>query len=93
MVTSESALLIIDMQQGLFNGPEAPFAANSILSNISLLITKARASAVRLCSLKGESSGPIWRAKKRGTAEARALVMRSEMVDKIEFGIAGQPAE
>lgn len=42
MVTSESALLIIDMQQGLFNGPEAPFAANSILSNISLLITKAR---------------------------------------------------
>jgi len=46
MMTSESALLIIDMQQGLFHGPAAPFAADSILSNITLLITKARQSQV-----------------------------------------------
>lgn len=46
MMTSESALLIIDMQQGLFRGPAAPFAADSMLSAITLLITKARQSDV-----------------------------------------------
>ena len=46
MMTSESALLIIDMQQGLFHGPAVPFAADSILLNITLLITKARQSEV-----------------------------------------------
>lgn len=48
MMTSESALLIIDMQQGIFNGPATPFAADIILSNIALLITKARQSDVRI---------------------------------------------
>lgn len=48
MMTSESALLIIDMQQGLFHGPDTPFAADRVLSNISLLITKARQSEVPL---------------------------------------------
>lgn len=48
MFTSDSALLIIDMQQGLFHGPATPFAANRVLSNIFLLITKARLSDVPL---------------------------------------------
>lgn len=36
------ALLVIDMQQGLFHGPQAPFAAASLLSNINQLIERAR---------------------------------------------------
>ncbi|WP_336777430.1 cysteine hydrolase family protein [Pantoea sp. USHLN256] len=35
------ALLIIDMQQGLFHGPQAPFAAALVLANINQLIDRA----------------------------------------------------
>ncbi|ERK16388.1 Isochorismatase [Pantoea sp. AS-PWVM4] len=44
----KNALLIIDMQQGLFHGPHIPYAASSVLSNIRLLIKKARASGTPL---------------------------------------------
>lgn len=46
MFLSENALLIIDMQQGLFHGPASPYAADTVLSNISLLIEKARQARV-----------------------------------------------
>lgn len=46
MSSSESTLLVIDMQQGLFNAPDAPYAASLVLSNICLLITKARQAGV-----------------------------------------------
>lgn len=46
MSSSESALLVIDMQQGLFKAPNAPYAASIILSNICLLIAKARQAEV-----------------------------------------------
>ena len=42
MAISESALLVIDMQRGLFYGHPAPHAAETVLSNILLLIDKAR---------------------------------------------------
>lgn len=46
MLLSKYALLIIDMQQGLFHGPVSPFSANKVLSNICLLIEKARQAQV-----------------------------------------------
>lgn len=46
MVSSENALLVIDMQQGLFHGPASPHSADAVLSNICLLIAKARQAQV-----------------------------------------------
>ena len=46
MLLSKYALLIIDMQQGLFHGPVSPYSANPVLSNICLLIEKARQAQV-----------------------------------------------
>lgn len=46
MLLSKYALLIIDMQQGLFHGPVSPYSANQVLSNICLLIEKARQAQV-----------------------------------------------
>ncbi|MCX5542781.1 isochorismatase family protein [Paraburkholderia sp. CNPSo 3076] len=36
------ALLIIDMQEGLFNGPNSPFEGQRVLANIKQLIAEAR---------------------------------------------------
>lgn len=46
MISSENALLVIDMQQGLFHGPVSPHSADTVLSNICLLIAKARQAQV-----------------------------------------------
>ncbi len=46
MISSEQALIVIDMQEGLFRGPAAPHCADAVLSNIRLLIAKARRAQV-----------------------------------------------
>ncbi|MGO2367749.1 MAG: cysteine hydrolase family protein [Serratia sp. (in: enterobacteria)] len=46
MILSENALLVIDMQEGLFHGPASPQSADAVLSNIRLLIEKARQAQV-----------------------------------------------
>ncbi|MBI6528633.1 cysteine hydrolase [Proteus vulgaris] len=46
MILSKYALLIIDMQQGLFHGPVSPYSADTVLSNICLLIEKAQQAQV-----------------------------------------------
>ena len=46
MISSEHALLIIDMQQGLFHGPVSPYQADALLANVCLLIEKARQAEV-----------------------------------------------
>lgn len=43
---SDNALLIIDMQQGLFRGPVSPCSADAVLANIRLLIANARHAQV-----------------------------------------------
>ncbi len=63
-----SALLIIDMQVGLFHGAESPYQAGRLLDNIRLLIGKARQDnipifAVRHTGPKGspiEAGSPNW---------------------------------
>lgn len=46
MSLPESALLIIDMQEGLFRGPASPHSAEAVLSNVCVLIAKARQAHV-----------------------------------------------
>lgn len=46
MVSSDNAVLIIDMQQGLFRGPVSPRSADAVLANIRLLIANARDAQV-----------------------------------------------
>lgn len=48
-------LLIVDMQQGLFNGPENPYEGNRVLANINQLISRAR-----------EAGAPIFAARHTG---------------------------
>lgn len=46
MSLPESALLIIDMQEGLFRGPASLHSAEAVLSNVCVLIAKARQAHV-----------------------------------------------
>lgn len=66
--SKRSALLLIDLQVGLFNGPEKPYQGAQLLSNVNQLICKARASgapvfAARHTGAKGspiEVDSPFW---------------------------------
>lgn len=62
MPSSKRARLIIDMQQGLFRASDAPFVASIMLSNICLLITKARQAEV-----------PVFFARHIGPADSLSL--------------------
>lgn len=48
MISSEHALVIIDMQEGLFRGPASPHSADAVLTNILLLIAKAAVTGTDL---------------------------------------------
>lgn len=52
MVSSDNALLIIDMQRGLFRGPVSPCSADAVLANICLLIARARQAEVPVFSAR-----------------------------------------
>ena len=55
------ALLVIDMQEGLFNGPHAPFDGQRVLANIVQLIAKARESRAPIFAARhvGPPGSPI----------------------------------
>ena len=56
-----AALLIIDMQVGLFHGPEKPYQGERILANIQRLIAAARANQVPIFAVRhtGPDGSPI----------------------------------
>lgn len=56
-----AALLIIDMQVGLFHGPEQPHHGEQILANIQHLIAKARQQQVPIFAVRhtGPQGSPI----------------------------------
>ncbi|CAI8818666.1 Cysteine hydrolase [Pseudomonas sp. IT-347P] len=56
-----AALLIIDMQVGLFNGPEKPYDGERILANIQRLIAQARERHVPIFAVRhtGPEGSPI----------------------------------
>lgn len=55
------ALLIIDMQNGLFHGSQLPFNKGQVLENINTLIAKARASNTPIIAVRhvGPTGSPI----------------------------------
>lgn len=55
--STQPALLLIDMQVGLFDGPEQPHAAIQLITNIQTLITRARAAQVPIFAAR--HSGPL----------------------------------
>lgn len=55
------ALLIVDMQRGLFNGPEKPYEGDRILANINELISRARKAGAPIFAARhvGPQGSPI----------------------------------
>jgi len=58
---SKCALIVVDMQMGLFHGPDKPYAAAQVLANINLLIDKARLAGAPVFAVRhtGPSGSPI----------------------------------
>lgn len=56
-----AALLIIDMQVGLFHGPEKPYQGERILANIRRLVVQARTNQVPIFAVRhtGPQGSPI----------------------------------
>jgi nicotinamidase-related amidase len=54
---SSSALLLVDLQVGLFDGPEKPYRAEQLLENANLLISKARENGVPIFAAR--HTGPV----------------------------------
>lgn len=59
--SSRTALLIIDMQVGLFNGPEKPYEGERVLHNIQQLIRQARTTGAPIFAVRhtGPAGSPI----------------------------------
>jgi nicotinamidase-related amidase len=57
----KTALLVIDMQVGLFHGPQAPFDGDRVLANINTLIAAARDAAAPIVVIRhtGPEGSPI----------------------------------
>ena len=55
--SADSALLVIDMQVGLYHGPERPFDAPRVLSNVTALITRARRDGIPIFAAR--HTGPV----------------------------------
>jgi nicotinamidase-related amidase len=57
----KKALLVIDMQVGLFHGPQAPFEGERVLANINTLIVAARAAGAPVVVVRhtGPEGSPI----------------------------------
>ncbi len=55
------ALLVIDMQMGLFHGPDKPYAAAQTLTNINQLMSKAHRAGVPVFAVRhtGPAGSPI----------------------------------
>lgn len=55
------ALLVIDMQHGLFNGPDTPFDREGVLANVRELITRARMAGAPVFAARhtGPAGSPI----------------------------------
>ena len=55
------ALLIVDMQVGLFNGPDQPFERERVLDNINQLIRRARQAGAPIFAVRhtGPAESPI----------------------------------
>ncbi|HEU4994270.1 MAG TPA: cysteine hydrolase family protein [Gemmatimonadaceae bacterium] len=60
-----SALLVIDVQQGMCAGPYAAFDIDGVIDRINIVSAKARAAGVPVIFIQHEDDGPL----KHGTAD------------------------
>lgn len=67
----QPALLIIDMQIGLFNGPEAPYRKDVLLDNVKQLIRSARGAGIRIFAAR--HTGPKGSQIEPGSALSQLL--------------------
>jgi len=60
---AKRALLVIDMQVGLFNGPDKPYKREQTLENINQLIRRARQAGAPIFAVRhtGPADSPIRR--------------------------------
>jgi nicotinamidase-related amidase len=65
------ALLVVDMQQGLFNGPDQPYEAQRILDNINALIRQAREVGAPV--LAARHTGPAGSPLEPGSLSTRLI--------------------
>lgn len=58
---AKRALLVIDMQVGLFNGPDKPYKREQVLENINQLIRRARQAGAPIFAVRhsGPAESPI----------------------------------
>ncbi|NBF05045.1 isochorismatase family protein [Pseudomonas sp. Fl5BN2] len=58
---AKRALLVIDMQVGLFNGPDKPYKREQVLENINQLIRRARQAGAPIFAMRhtGPADSPI----------------------------------
>lgn len=67
----QRALLIIDMQEGLFNGPERPHEGDRVLANIKQLIGMAREGGIPIFAAR--HTGPMGSPIEPGSALVQLL--------------------
>lgn len=72
MISSEHALVIIDMQEGLFRGPASPHSADAVLTNILLLIAKAAVTGTDLLFATSDPTAPLLCEQPVNRADSRA---------------------
>ncbi|MGC5699183.1 cysteine hydrolase [Pseudomonas sp. NFXW11] len=60
-LNAKRALLVIDMQVGLFNGPDKPYKREQVLENINQLIRRARQAGAPIFAMRhtGPAESPI----------------------------------
>ena len=66
-----SALLIIDMQVGMFNGPQKPYEGQRVLATINTLIAKAREAGAPIFAVR--HTGPLGSPLEPGSALSQLL--------------------
>jgi len=84
----KSALLVIDVQRGLFEAVPAPYDADAVVGRINSLATRARTAGVPVVFVQHERDGsplqhgsPKWRLDPRLVVEPKDVVLRKTTPD------------
>ncbi len=73
----KSALLIIDVQRGLFDAEPRPFEADAVVARINALADKARAAGAPVIFIQHEREGSLLAFESEGWALERGLVVQA----------------
>jgi len=79
----KQALLVVDIQQGLFADEPRPFEIDAVIENINLLAKRARAAGAPVFFIQHEAAGtelaygsPAWQLDKRLSVEPADMLIR-----------------